>query len=155
MKIISFFLFFCTSILVLSETNYLNGNLESLEVGQIREIEFSELAEIVRARHPNIFIIDARFKKFDDDHRIPGSKPLPADSLEKDILSALPDKTAIVIVYCSNPRCPAAGVLGKRLLELGYANVWKYSGGLKEWKMSGQKLEQSANLATLKQQGSG
>lgn len=107
-----------------------------------REMPLEQLVEVVKAANPSIFIVDARSVKFDDGKRIPGAKAIPADAPIENISANLPDKAAMVIVYCSNIQCPASQLLADRLVEMGYTNVWKYPGGIKEWKSRGHQLEQ-------------
>lgn len=38
-----------------------------------------------------------------------------------------------LIVYCSSPECPAAEILAKKLIKIGYRNIALYAGGWKDW----------------------
>jgi rhodanese-related sulfurtransferase len=51
--------------------------------------------------------------------------------------SALPDKTAAIVVYCANTPCRNSEFVGRRLLELGYTNVRKYREGIEDWVAGG------------------
>ncbi len=53
---------------------------------------------------------------------------------DEDILKALPQKEQFIVVYCSGPQCTASVSFAKRLKGLGYKNIYKYKGGIKEWK---------------------
>jgi rhodanese-related sulfurtransferase len=68
---------------------------------------------------------------------IPGS--LHFDDLEE-ALQAL-DQDDEIIVYCSNPACPASISAYHFLMNHGYKNVRRYAGGLLEWEDAGYPLE--------------
>jgi len=46
-----------------------------------------------------------------------------------------------IVVYCSNPDCPAS-IYAYRVLEMrGYQKLWRYAGGLEDWESAGYPLE--------------
>jgi rhodanese-related sulfurtransferase len=73
---------------------------------------------------------------FDAKH-IPGS--IHFDDPD-DLYSAL-QKNDEVIVYCSNVDCLSSVALYRALVERGYNNVRRYSGGLLDWEEAGLPLE--------------
>jgi rhodanese-related sulfurtransferase len=75
---------------------------------------------------------------FDAKH-IPGS--IHFDD-PKDLYSAL-QKDDEIIVYCSNVDCLSSVALYRALIERGYTNVRRYSGGLLDWEEAGLPLEGS------------
>jgi len=42
-------------------------------------------------------------------------------------------ETKPLIVYCSDPNCPAAEILSRELANIGYKNIALYAGGWKDW----------------------
>ena len=48
-----------------------------------------------------------------------------------------------IIVYCSNMACVASQTAYHLLIENGYTNVRRFSGGLAEWEEAGYPLESS------------
>jgi rhodanese-related sulfurtransferase len=46
-----------------------------------------------------------------------------------------------IVVYCSNPECLASLAVYQRLVEHGYTNVRRYSGGLSDWENAQLPLE--------------
>ena len=68
---------------------------------------------------------------------IPGS--LHFHSVE-DALEALSIDDEIV-VYCSNVDCVASQFAYRGLVDAGYSNVRRYSGGLADWESAGLRLE--------------
>jgi rhodanese-related sulfurtransferase len=46
-----------------------------------------------------------------------------------------------IIVYCSDYECTASKTAADKLEGFGFTNVYRYEGGKKEWKESGNPLE--------------
>ncbi len=68
---------------------------------------------------------------------IPGS--IHYQSVE-DALAGL-DVNDEIVVYCSNVDCVASQFAYRGLVENGYTNVRRYSGGLADWQSAGLPLE--------------
>jgi rhodanese-related sulfurtransferase len=58
----------------------------------------------------------------------------------KEALQVL-DRDDEIIVYCSNPACPASIFAYHFLMNREYKNVRRYAGGLLEWEGAGYPLE--------------
>lgn len=82
-------------------------------------------------------VLDARTKPYFDGTLLPSAKWVPADTDDKQILDAAPDRSGLVVVYCSGIGCPASGWLYNKLVSMGYSNVYEYHEGLKEWMQKG------------------
>ena len=78
---------------------------------------------------------------------IPGSRRVPLDQVGREVSRLKLPKDAAITVYCSDPGCPQSGAAADKLVTLGYTNVRKYPGGLKEWKESGRGVEMLAVAA--------
>ena len=66
---------------------------------------------------------------------IPGAKLLPSGSTDEEVknfVKSIP-KDKMIVVYCANINCPVSKYLAKRLIVLGYTNVYKYPDGLSGW----------------------
>lgn len=72
---------------------------------------------------------------------IPGSRRVPLDQVGREVSRLKLAKDATITVYCSDSGCPQSGAAAEKLATLGYTNVRKFSGGLKEWKESGRGVE--------------
>jgi rhodanese-related sulfurtransferase len=59
---------------------------------------------------------------------------------EEEILLRL-KKDEEIIVYCTDHICNKSIVMYYRLESLGYKNVFRYPGGIREWVSIGQELE--------------
>jgi rhodanese-related sulfurtransferase len=94
-------------------------------------------------RGKTVVILDARTKEYDDGNRLPGAKSLPYDAKDEEIRQIVPSKESLLVVYCSNPRCPASKFLADRLVEMGYTNVFKYAEGISDWKSKGYPIDKT------------
>lgn len=98
----------------------------------IREISADDLLAWYCHKVP-MTVLDARGKQYLNGVKLPGAR-WPSLRVCDDVIFALvPAKDSLVVVYCSNVECPASGWLAERLLELGYTNIYEYSGGIDEW----------------------
>jgi rhodanese-related sulfurtransferase len=103
-----------------------------------------DTAAVAAAVAAKTTIVDARGGKFLDERRIPGAKVVAANSSEKEITAALPDKDAKIVTYCTNLKCPASKMLATKLVAMGYTNVEKYPAGIDGWEAAGKPVEKAA-----------
>lgn len=61
---------------------------------------------------------------------IKGAKSVPSEELEREMGKL--DKSKVIVVYCSGPRCPLSGFAHKKLSQAGF-DVRHFEGGMKEW----------------------
>ena len=102
----------------------------------IETIERDELKGKLDRGDPVKLIMALNRWAFDAKH-IPGS--LHFDDPEK--LYAAVQKDDEVVVYCSNIDCLSSIALYRALVDRGYRNVRRYSGGLIDWEGAGLPLE--------------
>lgn len=86
-------------------------------------------------RNKNMVVLDARTKK--NASRLPDALSLPYNSPEKKVLSVLPDKDSLIVVYCANAKCPMARKLYDKLSTMGYRNIYVYQDGISDWMRRG------------------
>jgi rhodanese-related sulfurtransferase len=84
-------------------------------------------------------IVDVRGPKSYEEGHIEGAQHIPLGELEARIKELPADKAQRVVVYCGNgsdlgPRGTA------KLRSMGFTNVANLSGGIEEWRASGQKI---------------
>ena len=117
----------------------------SEDVQSVKEyghIDTNGLAALIASGAP-VVIIDARGGKWDDGKRIGKAKNLTYEATKEDAARAIPDKKALIVVYCSNPQCPASVLLANRLMDLGYSNILKYGEGIQGWIESGHPVKET------------
>ncbi len=72
-----------------------------------------------------------------DAKRIPGSINVHSPTLAKKLLKRKDE----IVVYCTNPLCPASRKAYYKFTNLGYKNIRRYAGGLEDWEEAGYPLE--------------
>ena len=75
------------------------------------------------------------------EEHLPGAINLPHDQVDSLAAELLPDKSAHIVVYCSNGPCANSGIASNRLHELGYTNVRDYHEGKQDWISAGLPIE--------------
>ena len=68
---------------------------------------------------------------------------------EEEILVQL-RKDEEIVVYCTDHICNRSIVMYYQLEDLGYKNVFRYPGGIREWANNGQELEDISASWNLK-----
>ena len=67
---------------------------------------------------------------------IEGAINIPAKELGEQAPKQL-DKDETIIVYCSNYACNASPAAARKLISMGYKNVYDFSAGKQGWKEAG------------------
>jgi rhodanese-related sulfurtransferase len=98
------------------------------------------LDALLKAKVP-VLVFDARSAQYDDGRRVPGARSLTAKASAEDVAAVAPDKNALVVTYCSNPKCPASAALAKHLGSLGYSNVVEMPEGIEGWVADGRPVD--------------
>jgi rhodanese-related sulfurtransferase len=78
------------------------------------------------------------FRKF----HLPGAQSVPfSNGFDERIQSVAPDKAAPILVYCMDADCESSAKAARRLVELGYAEVYDYEAGKVDWQEAGLPVE--------------
>jgi rhodanese-related sulfurtransferase len=85
-------------------------------------------------------LIDVREDNEWDAGHAEGAVHMGRGIIERDIVSAQPDKDAELILYCGGGFRSA--LAADNLQKMGYTNVWSMAGGWAAWKGSGAPVEQ-------------
>ena len=91
----------------------------------------AEEAKSMMVEQPDAVILDVREQDEYDAGHIPGAVLLPVGTInEETAASAIPEKDAVVLVYCrSGNRSKTAS---QALADLGYTQIYEF-GGIKDW----------------------
>ncbi len=81
-------------------------------------------------------LLDVREKDEYDAGHIPGAILIPHESIAKKAPEMLPDKDALILVYCRSGR--RSKIASETLALLGYTNVKEF-GGINDWKYDIEK----------------
>lgn len=79
---------------------------------------------------------------------LPGAMQLSPFGVREGAAAVLPDKDALIVLYCSDVTCLASGSVAQELEALGYRDVWVYEGGKQEWIEAGLPVEGQSRLRT-------
>jgi rhodanese-related sulfurtransferase len=89
-----------------------------------------EDAQQIIKSNPNAIILDVRTKAEYDKKHIPNALLVPIDELRSGDFSKLPDKNAVILIYCWTGR--RAEDSAEILVKHGYTKVYEF-GGLVDW----------------------
>ena len=93
-------------------------------------------------------VINVLDKKFYDDAHIPGSIQIPV--MEVEARAKNWPKTTKIVVYCSNYKCSASGMIARKLKKIGFVDVFAYEAGMAGWKQAGLPVDGPAQEKYLK-----
>lgn len=88
-----------------------------------------------------VTVVDALGESYWAQQHLPGAVYLVEADVEASAPSLLPNKSAAIVTYCSNPACPNSGQVAAKLEALGYTNVRKYREGIQDWVEAGLPVE--------------
>ena len=108
-------------------------------------INRTELSALVAAG--TVTLVDALPKSYYDQQHLPGAVNLVAADVVTDAATLLPDRSATIVTYCSNPACGNSKDVARRLEKLDYRDVRTYPGGIQEWVEAGLPTEATAGVA--------
>ncbi|GAA0600553.1 rhodanese-like domain-containing protein [Kutzneria viridogrisea] len=92
----------------------------------------------------SLTVVDTMPVSYYEKEHLPGALNIPgfpyeqaAEFTDEHAPTVVPDKSAAIVVYCTNVPCRNSEFVGNRLIELGYTNVRKYREGLEDWVAAG------------------
>lgn len=88
-----------------------------------------------------VTVVDALGGEYHAKQHLPGALPLAPPDVDAQARDLLPDRSAPIVTYCSNPACPNSGQVADRLTALGYTDVRKYREGIEDWVAAGLPIE--------------
>lgn len=75
------------------------------------------------------------------DHRIPGTKCLACEEIEKDITLLPTDKNRVMVFYCESAGCYRSCRAAGAAVKAGYKQVHVLDRGMPAWKQAGYSME--------------
>jgi rhodanese-related sulfurtransferase len=94
-----------------------------------------------------VILVEALPPKYFEDVHLPGAINIPHTEVEELAPGLLEDKSAEIVVYCSNRACQNSPQTARRLEALGYKNVFDYEEGKQDWIEAGLPTESGAKVA--------
>lgn len=80
-----------------------------------------------------ITIVEALPEKYFLAEHLPGALNLPHDKVRERAPELLPDKDALIVVYCANTACQNSRIATQTLQQMGYENAHEYVEGKQDW----------------------
>ncbi len=103
----------------------------------MKTIDFSDLMDKVNGNQTSFVLLNAMEPSPIRRYQIPNSLNIRnEDDIEQRLL-----KDDEIVVYCSDSSCNQSIRLYYLLEHLGFKNISRYAGGLKDWVSNGQTLE--------------
>ena len=125
---LSCFIFLVSMVLFASDLKQNDGLEES-----ISKITPGDLQ--MRYDDNSVFlVIDCRPAAFIKGWRLPKALHLPYNSEDQQVAELIGSKDIALVLYATNGQSPAASILAKRLVKLGYQNVSVLEGGIQRWR---------------------
>jgi rhodanese-related sulfurtransferase len=88
-----------------------------------------------------ITLVEALPEKYFKHSHLPGALNMPHDRTRELAPVLLPDRDALIVVYCANEPCQNSRIAAEELTALGYTNVREYVGGKQDWGDAGLPVE--------------
>jgi rhodanese-related sulfurtransferase len=88
-----------------------------------------------------VTVVDALGGDYYAQRHLPGAIALVEADVSAQAGRLLPDLSAPIVTYCSNPACPNSQRVAQRLTGLGYTHVRKYAEGIEDWVAAGLPTE--------------
>jgi rhodanese-related sulfurtransferase len=108
---------------------------------RVKEVSVEDARARIGA-DPNARLIDVREDNEWQAEHAAGAEHMGKGIIERDIETAVPDKSTELILYCGGGYRSALAT--DALQKMGYTNVWSMAGGWKAWKESGAPIEEGA-----------
>jgi rhodanese-related sulfurtransferase len=112
----------------------------------VKEISREELRAKMD-RGEGVILVETLGPRYYEDAHLPGAINIPHTEVDELAPKLLPDKSAEIVVYCSNRACQNSPQAACRLDALGYENVYDYEGGKQDWIEAGLPTESGAVTA--------
>jgi rhodanese-related sulfurtransferase len=116
------------------------------EVSMSHPITRDEIKQLLDERAP-VTIVEALPEKYYKHSHLPGALNMPHDQTRELAPSLLPDKDALIVVYCANQACQNSTIASQELIALGYRNVREYAGGKQDWVDAGLPVDTRRSAA--------
>ena len=80
-----------------------------------------------------LIIVEALPERYFVAEHLPGAINLPHDQVRELAPALLPDKDAMIVVYCANTTCQNSSIATHSLQQMGYINSYEYVEGKQHW----------------------
>jgi rhodanese-related sulfurtransferase len=99
-------------------------------------------------RSEEFFLVETLAESCYQHSHLPGAIHLSPLAAQQDAPAILPDKSALIVLYCSDITCLASGDVAEKLQAMGYSNVRVYEDGKQDWLEAGLPVEGRSRMNT-------
>ena len=99
----------------------------------MKTITYNELIKLFEPGKNHPVLINTLSKEEFQKSHLPGSINIPADKIAQKAPELFAQHDWIV-VYCASQQCDASHKAGQTREKLGFTNVYRFEGGIEEWK---------------------
>lgn len=92
----------------------------------------------------SLTLVEALPRRYYEAGHLPGAVNIPHDEIAERAAVELPDKQAMIVVYCANTACRNSRIAAQMLTGAGYSDVREYVEGKEDWEQAGYPLERAA-----------
>jgi rhodanese-related sulfurtransferase len=92
-------------------------------------------------RGEGVILVETLGPRYYEEAHLPGAINIPHTEVDELAPELLPDRSAQIVVYCSNRACQNSPQAARRLDALGYENVYDYEEGKQDWIEAGLPTE--------------
>ncbi|MCF7907466.1 MAG: rhodanese-like domain-containing protein [Candidatus Omnitrophica bacterium] len=114
----------------------------------LKEISREELSDLIESGE-DFKLVDVLSRESFAKGHIKGAVSIPLAEIGRKSAKLLKKRDKIV-TYCASFECSASTTAARKLIALGYKNVFDYKGGLKDYQEGGLSLETGAGQADKK-----
>lgn len=105
-----------------------SGENQNVTFSGYEKISADEAKDMMEGK--DVIILDVRSREDYQREHIAGAVSLPNDEVEESAENVLPDKDAIILIYCKSGKNSAAAA--EKLVKMGYKKVYDF-GGIDDW----------------------
>lgn len=91
----------------------------------------------------SMILVEALPETYYNAGHLPGAINIPHDKIKECAEEMLPNKDALIVVYCASAECQNSKIAAKTLEQIGYDNVFEYVEGKQHWLETNNSVESS------------
>lgn len=92
-----------------------------------------------KVKNSSVAVFDVNSEQNWMEHRVPGAQHLDPGSFNESDLP--PNKSSLLVFYCSNPMCRKAPNAARKAKQMGYTNVYVMPAGISGWTSANMPVE--------------
>jgi rhodanese-related sulfurtransferase len=107
----------------------------------VKPATYEQLVAMLNNTSRPTLLLDVRPKKYFAEGHLPGAVNIPLPDIVKN--DARLGGAYNIVAYASHWQDPLARAAAKKMISLGYQNVFEFRGGVEQWQNQGRAIEKS------------